>query len=151
MAKHPKKTKDQIIAELTEALQRERADATNIRRQHTEQMAKLREIVKIDVIEQILPVIDHFELSLRHIPPQLKDDNFVKGVAAIVKQFAKTLDDIGVHRIQTLGQPFNPNLHEAISADDGVEIISHEVQSGYKIGDIVIRPAQVKLQKPTKP
>ncbi len=136
----------QQIAELTDALQRERADAVNIRRQHTEQMAGLKNMVKTDVIEQLLPVIDHFELALKHVPAGLKDDNFVKGVQGIVSQFEQTLQQMGVERIKTVGEVFNPHLHEAVSADDGTELISEELQAGYKIGDTVIRHAKVRVK-----
>jgi molecular chaperone GrpE len=135
----------QQIGELTEALQRERADAINLRRQHAEQTASLKNMVKIDVVEQLLPAIDHLELSLKHVPQDIESHAYVKGVQAVVKQFEKTLSEMGIERIQTVGQPFNPHLHEAISADEGVELIGEELQSGYKLGDYVIRPAKVKV------
>lgn len=136
----------EMINELTIALQRERADAVNLRRQHAEQMAGVKDLVKIDVVEQLLPVIDHFELALKHIPKDLIENDFVKGVNAIVKQFGKTLGDIGIERIKTVGERFDPHLHEAVSADDGAEIISEEVQAGYKLAGNVIRHAMVKMQ-----
>jgi molecular chaperone GrpE len=137
----------QQLGELTEALQRERADAINLRRQHAEQVASLKNMIKSDTIEQLLPAIDHFELALKHVPADLTDNNFVKGVQSVVKQFEKTLNDMGIERIKTVGEAFNPHFHEAITADEGVEIITQEVQAGYKLDDYVIRHAQVKLIK----
>lgn len=140
---------EQQIGELTEALQRERADATNLRRRHEEQIAGLRDTVKAGVVHDLLPVIDNFERALKHIPEDLKDNEYVKGVQAIVKQFEKTLADIGVEKIQTTGQPFDPHVHEAVSMEDGQgeqEIVSEELQSGYKLGNEVIRHAMVRVK-----
>jgi molecular chaperone GrpE len=138
----------QVAEQLTAALQHERADAINLRRRHEEQITSLRTTVKSSVIADLLPVIDNFERALKHVPTDLENNDFVKGVQAIVKQFEKTLTDIGVERIKTVGEPFDPRYHEAVSADEGEggqEIISEELQAGYKIGDDVIRHAMVKV------
>lgn len=157
-AKQPakgKKTKqdtaalEQQIHELTEALQRERADATNLRRRHDEQIANLRDTVKAGVVRDLLPIIDNFERALKHVPDDLAKHDYVKGVQAIVKQFEKTLTDIGVQRIQTVGAPFDPHVHEAVSMEEGdgkTEVVSEELQSGYKLGDEVIRHAMVRVK-----
>ena len=80
----------QQVEELTLALQRERADATNIRRRHQEEIAQLRTRIKASVIEELLPVIDNFERALKHVPDDLKDNDYIKGVQGVVKQFEKT-------------------------------------------------------------
>jgi molecular chaperone GrpE len=139
----------QQIGELTAALQRERADAVNLRRRHDEQLASLRESVKASVVRGLLPVIDNFERALKHVPADLQDNDYVKGVAGIVKQFEKTLADLGVEKIKTIGEPFDPHLHEAVSmeeGDSGKETVSEELQSGYKLGDEVIRHAMVRVR-----
>lgn len=138
------------IAELTEALQRERADAENLRRRHEQQIIGLRTAVKADVVKDLLPVIDNFERALKHIPKDLESHAYVQGVQGVVKQFEKTLSDIGVERIKTVGAAFDPNLHEAVSMEEGEgdkEIVSEELQSGYKLGDEVIRHAMVRVKK----
>ena len=139
----------QEAIDLTEALQRERADSMNLRRQHEEQLAGLKEHLKADIIKHLLPVIDNFERSLKHVPEDLKDNDYVSGIKGIIKQFEKALEDLGVERIQTNNVLFNPNYHEAISMEDGEglhEIVSEELQPGYKIGDYVIRHAMVKVK-----
>ena len=138
----------QQIGMLTEALQRERADATNLRRRHEEELANLRNRTKASVITELLPTIDNFERALKHVPADIKDHEYIKGVEGVVKQFEKTLADMGVERINTLDQPFDPTYHEAVSLDDGdgsEEIVSEELQAGYKIGDTVIRHAMVRV------
>lgn len=156
MAKAPKQKKPSIdelqqqVAELTEALQRERADVINVRRRHDEQIAGLKGMVKAGVVRDLLPIIDNFDRALGHVPAELEDSDFVKGVQSIVKQFEKTLADIGVQRIKTVGEIFDPRLHEAVSMDDSgqgtIEVVCEELQSGYVLGDEVIRHAMVRVR-----
>lgn len=139
----------QQVAELTEALQRERADVTNVRRQHAEQIGGLQDMVKAGIVRQLLPVIDNFERALKHVPKDLEKNDYVKGVQGVVKQFENTLTQMGVERIKTVGEVFDPRLHEAISMDEGdgsVEVVSEELQSGYMLGAEVIRHAMVKVK-----
>ena len=140
---------EQQIGQLTEALQRERADATNIRRRHDEQVAGLKTTIKASVVKDLLPIVDNFERALKHVPEELADNAYIKGVQGVVKQFEKTLTDLGVTKIATVGAPFNPHEHEAISmeeGDSGEETVSEELQSGYKLGDEVIRHAMVRVK-----
>jgi molecular chaperone GrpE len=139
----------QQVADLTAALQRERADATNIRRHHEEQMTSLRTTAKASVVRELLPVIDNFERALKHVPPELAGNEYVKGIQGIVRQFEKTLSDLGVQRIKTVGEPFDPHLHEAVSMEEGdgtQEVVSEELQPGYTMGTDVLRPAMVRVR-----
>lgn len=147
--KHNSKQLEEQLAELTQALQRERADSVNLRRRHEEEIAKLRTSVRASAIKELLPVIDNFERALKHVPSNLKDDDYVKGVQGVVRQFEKTLTDMGVERIKTVGEPFDPNLHEAVGTEEGdgdKEVVSEELQAGYKLGDQVVRHAMVKVR-----
>ncbi len=152
MAKSRKPTVDELanrIDELTEALQRERADSQNIRRRHDEQISSLKNIVKAGVVRDLLPVIDNFERALKHVPRELEANDYIKGVNAIFKQFEKTLEQMGVERIKTIGEVFDPTYHEAIAMDEGdgtTEVVSEELQAGYKLNDEVIRHAIVKVK-----
>ncbi len=137
------------LQELTQALQRERADATNIRRRNEEEIANLRSHLKANVVSDLLPVIDNFERALKHVPKELEGNDYIKGVQGIVKQFEQTLGEMGVERIKTVGEAFDPHLHEAVSMEEGEgqqEIISEELQAGYKLGDDVIRHAMVRVK-----
>lgn len=139
----------QQIAELTDALQRERADATNLRRRHDEQISGLKDMVKAGVIRDLLPIIDNLERALKHVPADLAENDYVKGVQGVVKQFEKTLADLGVQRIATVDQAFDPRFHEAVSMEEGdgaQEIVSEELQAGYTLGDEVIRHAMVRVK-----
>jgi molecular chaperone GrpE len=137
------------LAELTAALQRERADAENLRRRHEEQITGLRTSVKTAVVKDLLPIIDNFERALKHVPAELEANDYVKGVQGVVAQFEKTLTDMGVERIKTVGEPFDPHLHDAVSVEEGgggQETVSEELQAGYKLGDDVIRHAMVRVR-----
>lgn len=139
----------QQVAELTDALQRERADVINVRRQHEDQVSSLKTLVKANVVRELLPVIDNFERALKHVPKNLDDNDYIKGVQGVVKQFEKTLEQMGVKRIETVGKVFNPTYHEAVSMEEGAgttEVISDELQAGYVLGEDVIRHAMVKVK-----
>jgi molecular chaperone GrpE len=154
--KQPKPTSDngeqklqQQIAELTDALQRERADVMNVRRRHEEQVAGLKNVVKANVVRDLLPVVDNFERALKHVPKELEGNDYIKGVGGVVAQFEKTLADMGVERIKTVGEPFDPKYHEAVSMEEGdgtTEVVSEELQAGYTLGDEVIRHAMVRVK-----
>ena len=150
----PRKSKqvlalEEQVTQLTEALQRERADAINLRRRHDDQITQLRTTVKASVLEQLLPIVDNLERAIKHAPTDLADHDYVKGVQAVVKQFEKTFADLGVERIKTVGEPFDPELHNAVSMEEGDgsrEVVSEELQAGYKLGDQVIRHAMVRVK-----
>ena len=145
-------TKEELekqVTDLTDALQRERADVINVRRRHDEQISGLKNMVKAGIVRDLLPVVDNFERALKHVPNEIKDNDYIKGVQGVVKQFEKTLEDIGVTRIKTFGEPFDPKFHEAVSMEEGegtTEVVSEELQSGYTLGDEVIRHAMVRVK-----
>jgi molecular chaperone GrpE len=141
------------IDELTEALQRERADALNQRRRHDEQYTSLKNVVKAQVMRELLPAIDNLERALKHVPKDLEGNDYVKGVEGTVKQFDKVLGDLGVTKIKTVGEVFDPVLHEAVAMEEGdgtVEVICEELQPGYVVDGEVIRHAMVKVKMEKK-
>lgn len=143
------KALQQQVAELTEALQRERADAMNVRRRADEERVKLANFHKSLVIRDLLPVIDNFERSLSHVPKELEGNDYIKGIQGVVKQFESTLEKLGLKRIKTVGEHFDPEFHEAVSMEDGDgkhEIVSEELQSGWLLQDEVLRHAMVKVK-----
>lgn len=140
----------QVINELTEALQRERADSVNLRRQHEAALANAKTMSLVRVVRELLPAIDNLERSLKHVPEQLKDDGYVKGVQAVVKQFEKAFNDLGIEKIKTVGEVFDPSIHEAVHLDDSAggdrEVVSEELQPGYRVGGEVVRHAMVNVR-----
>jgi molecular chaperone GrpE len=143
----------QQVVDLTDALQRERADAENIRRRHDAQLSSLKTVIKSQVVQELLPAIDNLERALKHTPKELEGNDYVKGVQGVVKQFEKTLSDMGVVRVKTVGEAFDPRLHEAVGMEDGDgdhEVVCEELQPGYVLGDEVIRHAMVKVKREGK-
>ena len=146
---------EQKIGELTEALQRERADAENLRRRTEQDKAKLGDFYKVIILREFLPALDNLERAIKHAPKDLTDHDYVRGVQSVVKQFEATLAQLGIERIKTVGEHFDPKLHEAVHMDDaegghGHEVVCEELQPGYKIGEDVIRPAMVKVKTEKK-
>lgn len=148
-AREERKKLEEKVQELTDALQRERADIINIRRRHDEQMTSLRNYAKAGVIQNLLPAMDNLERALKHVPKDLEKHDYVKGINGVVKQFEKALTEIGVERVKTIGEEFDPKYHEAVSMEEGEgarEVVSEELQAGYTLGDEVIRHAMVKVR-----
>lgn len=146
------------VAELTAALQRERADAENMRRRHGEQIGSLERLVKANVVRELLPIVDNCERLLQHVTGLAAAKPWRQGVEQIVKQMNKTLADLGVKRVKTIGQVFDPRWHEAVSLEEaagsptgkGVERVCGELRAGYTLGDEVIRPATVNVRTEKK-
>jgi molecular chaperone GrpE len=140
------------VSELTEALQRERADSINLRRRVDEDRSKLGEVYKAAVVRELLPALDNLDRALKHVPKDHLDHDYVKGIKGVAKQFQKALEELGVQKIKTVGEVFDPKYHEAVSMeeDDGdVEVVSEEMQAGYRLNDEIVRHAfvKVKMQK----
>lgn len=139
----------QQIIDLTEALQRERADAENVRRRAETDRLQMADVYKAIILRELLPAIDNLERALKHVPKDLAGNDYVKGVEGVAKEFDKALEGIGLEKINTVGEAFDPKLHEAISVEDSggeVEVVCEELQSGYKVGEDVIRHAMVKVK-----
>ncbi len=133
------------VNELNEALLRERADTANVRRRAEDEKLKLGGYYKSLVVKELLPIIDNFERGMKLAG---SEDDFKKGIAAIYKQFGDVLNKLGVERIKTVGEPFDPNAMEAVTMEEGdgdQEIVSEELQSGYKMADELLRPAMVRV------
>ncbi len=134
---------------LNDALLRERADAMNVRKRAEEDRLKMGGFYKAMVVKELLPTIDNFERALKSLPKDLEGNDFIAGIEKTVKQFGATLKKLGVERIKTVGEHFDPNLHEAVTMEDGDgehEIVSEELQSGYIMGEEVIRHAMVRVR-----
>jgi molecular chaperone GrpE len=110
----------------------------------------LRSSVKASVVKDLLPALDNLERALKHTPKDIEGHDYVKGVNGVVKQFEKVFTDIGVERIRTIGEEFDPNIHEAVGMQDeggNKEIVTEELQPGYVLNGEVIRHAMVKVKK----
>ncbi len=154
MSKKPTlKELENKVNDLTNALQRERADSVNLRRRVEEERSRLGNFYKAMVIQELLPALDNLERALKHTPKDLAGHDYVKGVQGVAKQFEQGLTEIGVKKIKTAGEVFDPKYHEAVHMEDGegqVEIVCEELQPGYMLGDEVLRHAMVKVKMEAK-
>ncbi len=138
------------IAELTSGWQRTQADFLNYKKQTADERLKLISSAGADIVEQLLPVLDHFQLAAKHLPKELETDNWAQGIKQIEKQFENILFDNGLERIESIGQEFNPQIHEAveeIESEKPAGTVVEEILSGYKYSGEVLRPAKVKVAK----
>lgn len=140
---------EQRVEELTSDLQRVQAEFMNFRRRSDEQRSAILDLAKQDVVIQILPLLDNVERALGHVPVELADNAWAKGVEQVAKQAQDILKTLGVEKIDSVGRPFDHNLHEAVAVDgDGEEeVVAEELQPGYRMGDKVIRHAMVKVSR----
>lgn len=142
-----KDKRDQQIEELTDQLKRNMAEFDNFRKRTEKEKSAMYEIGAKDVIEKILPVIDNFERGLKSVPEG--GDAFAEGMNMIYKQLLKTLEDLGVKPIEAVGQPFDPNFHNAVMHIEdesfGENVIAEEFQKGYLYRDSVVRHSMVKV------
>lgn len=138
---------EQDLAELTADLQRVQADFVNYRARMEDDRLRTIEGAKAATILKLLPVVDNIERATRHVPAELADNPWVKGVIGLAKGLESSLSDMGVTRILAKGQPFDPNLHEAVSSEGegSHEIVDEELRAGYKLGGQVLRPSMVKV------
>ena len=101
---------------------------------------------KADTVEKFLPIIDNFERAMQ---TECSDEAFKKGVDLIFQAFCKTMKELSVEEIGKEGEPFNPDLHNAVMhiEDDslGDNVVAQVLQKGYRIGDRVVRYAMVKV------
>jgi molecular chaperone GrpE len=143
---------EQRISELTQDLQRMRADFENYRKRVDVEKEMAKASGKVQAISSLLPVIDNIERAIGHMPAELKDNAWANGVAGLVKNLDKSLTTLNLTRIEaSVGTPFNHELHEAVQFDEDAdgehEVIAEELQAGYLLGEDVLRPAMVKVTK----
>jgi len=143
---------EQQIIELTEDLQRTRADFENYRKRVELEKTAAREAGQASAIMKLLPVVDNIERAVVYTPDDLKDNKWAQGIAGLVKNLEKALETLNLKRIDaTAGSEFNPELHEAIQFDDDAigdkEVIAEELQAGYTLGGRPIRHAMVKVTR----
>ena len=157
MTKELKKSKkelefEQKIVELTDDLQRTRADFENYRKRVDVEKTMARESGQIGAILKLLPVIDNIERAIAYLPEDLKENTWAQSVVGLVKNLEKSLDGLNLKRIEAgPGIAFDPELHDAVQVNEDAtgehEIIAEELQPGYLLNDRPIRHAMVKVTR----
>ena len=143
------------IARQADAAQRGQADLANARRRHEAERGAIRQQANSGLLAQLLPIVDELDLAVAHLESNggaagdvsLPAGSWVEGVRLIQRKLAGFLEAQGVTRIEALGQPFNPELHEAVGIDEAGEAepgsVVKVLRQGYRLHDRVVQAAQV--------
>lgn len=140
------KTKE--LEELKDKYLRICAEYDNYRKRTHREIKEVREIATEHLIKDLLPVLDNFERALQHIPDP--EDAFVTGIRMVFSQLKDTLMARGLLPIEAMGQPFDPNVHEALAQIESEQpegTVVQEYEKGYMLGKRVLRPAKVVVSK----
>lgn len=137
------KTK-QELEEATDRFKRIMAEFENFKKRSSKEREGLYGSLVADIITAFLPVQDNLEKAIQ---AKTEDEGFKQGIELVTKQISEIFKKFGVEEIETIGKPFDPELHEAVSMvqDEtlGEKIVKEEFRKGYKIGNKVIRHAMV--------
>ncbi|MEK3881639.1 nucleotide exchange factor GrpE [Paenibacillus sp. PL2-23] len=143
---------DELVKQAEEAQQRylrAQADFDNFRRRTMKEKEELGQYASMKLVGQLLPVVDNFERAMAAASSNSDYESLAKGVDMIFRQLSGTLDAEGLKPIQSVGEPFNPEFHQAIMTVESDEyeegIVVEEVQKGYMLKEKVLRPAMVKV------
>ncbi|MBR0350844.1 MAG: nucleotide exchange factor GrpE [Clostridia bacterium] len=136
--------KQEELDDITDRYKRVLAEFENYKKRSSKERDSLYSSVLSDVVEAMLPVLDNLENAAK---VETEDENYKKGVEMVLKQFKDVLQSKGVEEIKTVGETFDPELHEAVSSIQNEELgekeIAEEYRKGYKIGTKVIRHSMV--------
>jgi molecular chaperone GrpE len=138
------------VEELTNDLKRMTADFANFRKRNEAERAEFAKFAKADLIAKLLDVLDGYDRALSTVPEELKGQPWVEGMWLVERKLRTVLESEGLEPIDSLGEPFDPYLHQAVAhvesdAEEGTVIEEH--QKAYRLHDRVIRPALVTVAK----
>lgn len=148
--KFKKNNNQKIIQELTDDIKRIQAEYINYKRRSEEEKQRAVALGKEQAVSVLLPIIDNLERAIVHQPKDIADHAWVKGVAGVEKQLNSQLQGIGLVKIGVVGDEFNPDLHNAVSMQEGdgdKEVITAVLQSGFMLDGKVVRHAMVQVGK----
>lgn len=138
------------VEELTNDLQRMTADFANYRKRNEAERADFAKFAKADLIAKLLDVLDGYDRALATVAEELKGQPWVEGMWLVERKLRSILDAEGLEPIDSLGEPFDPYLHEAVAhleSDEPEGTVIQEHQKAYRLHDRVIRPALVTVAK----
>ena len=139
---------------LLDRLARLQAEFDNARKRAVREQQDFREFAAADVIKNFLPILDSFERALKaggDSNSNANSNDFRNGIELIYRQFQDALQKIGVQPIVSVGQAFDPRVHEAVEMVDTSEVPDHhvldELQRGYRYKERLLRPAMVRVAR----
>jgi molecular chaperone GrpE len=127
------------------------ADFDNYKKRARQEQLDTMRYAAATVAERLLPVLDDAERALDHVP-QGVDESWLKGVRLTFQKLQEVLSSVGAERLEAVGLPFDPKLHEAVGSEETAEhpedTVVAELRAGYRMHDRVLRPALVKVARP---
>jgi molecular chaperone GrpE len=134
---------------LKDQLLRKQAEFENYRRRTERERTDIYKRGKKEVLIEMLSVLDNFERAITSVGNAAEEDALKLGIELIYKQFKDILTRMGIEPVDSVGQFFDPHVHEAVTIEQTSEheanTVIEEFQKGYKLGDQLLRPAQVKV------
>lgn len=142
-----------------DALLRARAELENVRKRSEKRIEEAHRFATTQFVKALLPVKDSLELALAALQQPASSDGVARGVELTLAKLGSVFEDFGIATIDPQGEPFDPNLHEAISVEtepeaqcDGPEpqgdVVSRVYQKGYLLNGRLVRPAHVAVSRP---
>ena len=126
---------------------RSQAEFANARKRMEKQRLDTYTNATVNVMDKLLPIVDDFERAMENLPAEISESSWLEGIQLVQRKLVATLENFNVTPIEAIGEPFDPNLHEAITQESTDEfesgVVCRVLQTGYKIGDRVIRPSLV--------
>lgn len=144
--------------QMKDKLMRMAADFDNFRKRSRKEVEVAEKKGRDGLLNDLLPVFDNLERATSHASSSTAEEGsgasvkgLVDGITLVMKQFRDALSRLGIERVESVGQPFDPSVHEAIQHLETAEyppgFIAAEVQPGYRQGDRLVRPAMVVVAK----
>jgi len=135
------------LKEKSDRILRLQADFENFRRRTAKEKEELAAVITQNLLTDLLPLLDNFERAMA--VEQTDGEAFQKGVEMIFTQLREVLDKHGLEGIEAEGQPFDPNIHQAVMRVENPDVedgtITQVLQKGYQAKGRVIRPAMVQV------
>jgi molecular chaperone GrpE len=143
---------DKLAADLEEHKNlylRTLADFQNFKRRSVQEKQEFQKFATQELARDLLPVLDNLERTLSAAETGATLESLTEGVKAMERQLRAVLDQRHIKRIESIGKPFDPDLHEALGQDISPNVepgtITFEIEAGYRMGDKVLRPARVRV------
>ena len=125
---------------------RAQADLQNSKERLQKEAGELRKFALEDTLIKLLPTIDHFQRAFEHLPLDLSDNEWVKGVAAIERDLMSKLNAMGLEKIECMGEQVDTERHEVLQTGPGEEgIITEVFEDGYLFNGKVLRAGKVRV------
>ncbi|MBD3379524.1 MAG: nucleotide exchange factor GrpE [Candidatus Omnitrophica bacterium] len=127
------------------------AEYENTRRRLEKDKSDHMRFANEGIIARLFPIMDNFDMAISAMDGAEDKGSVLDGIKLIQKEFHRVLEEHGVKRIETEGEMFDPNIHEAVFAEETDEVpegtILEEFRPGYTLNGRLLRPAQVKVAK----